>query len=72
VYDYLLDRALPNMQKAGAGAPDGSVVAQTIYEAVTDGTKKLRYGVNTKGLLKARKLLPDSLFFRLIKSAILK
>ncbi len=63
---------MPNMQKAGADAPDGSVVAQTIYEAVTDGTKKMRYGVNTKGILTARKLLPDSLFFRLVKGAILK
>ncbi len=71
-YDSFIDKALPNMQKAGADAPDGSVVAQTIYEAVTDGTKKMRYGVNTKGILTARKLLPDSLFFRLVKGAILK
>ncbi len=71
-YDYFIDKALPNMQKAGADAPDGSVVAQTIYEAVTDGTKKMRYGVNTKGILTARKFLPDSLFFRIVKGAILK
>ena len=71
-YDSFVDKALPNMQKAGADAPDGSVVAQTIYEAVTDGTKKMRYGVNTKGILTARKFLPDSLFFRIVKGAILK
>jgi short-subunit dehydrogenase len=71
-YDSFIDKALPNMQKAGADAPDGSIVAQTIYEAVTDGTKKMRYGVNTKGILTARKFLPDSLFFRVIKGAILK
>jgi Short-chain alcohol dehydrogenase of unknown specificity len=71
-YDWLLDKALPNMQKAGAEAPDGRIVAETIYEAVTDGTKKLRYGVNTKGILAARKFLPDSLFFRIIKGAIFK
>ena len=71
-YDYFIDKALPNMQKAGADAPDGSIVARTIYEAVTDGTKKLRYGVNTKGILTARKLLPDGVFFKVIKSAILK
>ncbi len=71
-YDYFTDKAMPNMQKAGADAPDGSVVAQTIYEAVTDGTKKMRYGVNTKGILTARKFLPDSLFFRIVKGAILK
>jgi len=71
-YDSLIERAMPNMQKAGADAPEGSVVAQTIYEAVTDGTSKMRYGVNTKGILSARKLLPDNLFFKLVKGAILK
>ncbi|MBS1796029.1 MAG: SDR family oxidoreductase [Acidobacteria bacterium] len=71
-YDWFIDRALPNMKKAGETAPDGSVVAAAVYEAVTDGTKKLRYGVNTKGILTARRLLPDWAFFRVIKSAILK
>ena len=71
-YDYFLDKALPNMKKAGETAPDGRVVAETIYGAVTDGTKKLRYGVNTKNILLARKLLPDWAFLRLIKGAIMK
>lgn len=71
-YDYMLDKALTNMQKSGENAPDGSVVAETIYEAVTNDSKKMRYGVNTKGLLKARKFLPDNLFFKLIKVALLK
>ncbi len=71
-YDYMLDKAIPNMRKAAEDAPDGSVVAETIYEAVTDGTKKLRYPVNAKGLLTARKLLPDRLFFSIVRNAILK
>lgn len=71
-YDYMLDKAMPNLQKAGADAPDGSIVAETIYEAVTDGSKKLRYGVNTKGILTARKLLPDNLFFKLVRQVILR
>jgi len=71
-YDYFTERAVPNMQKAGAEAPDGRVVAETIYEAVTDGSKKLRYSVNTKGILAARRFLPDSLFFKVIKSTVLK
>ena len=71
-YDYIFEKAEANMQKAGADAPDGSVVAQTIYDAVTDGSRKMRYGVNTKGILAARKILPDSLFFPIIKNAILK
>ena len=71
-YDYMLDKVLPNMEKAGNDAPTAEVVAETIYEAVTDGSKKMRYGVNTKGMLKARRFLPDSLFFRIIKSALMK
>lgn len=71
-YDYMLDMALPNMQKAGQDAPDGSVVAETIYEAVTDGSKKMRYSVNSKGILKMRRVLPDGIFFKIIKSVIFK
>jgi NAD(P)-dependent dehydrogenase (short-subunit alcohol dehydrogenase family) len=71
-YDYLAARAIPNMQKAGESAPDGMVVAQTIYDAVTDGSKKLRYTVNTRGILAARRLLPHAAFSRLIKGVVLR
>jgi len=71
-YGHFVGKVLPNMQKAGAEAPDGTVVAQTIYDAVTDGSKRLRYGVNTKGMLFARRFLPDSLFNRLIRMVIAK
>jgi short-subunit dehydrogenase len=71
-YDNFIERALPNMQKAGRDAPDGSIVAAAIYEAVTDGSKKMRYPVNSKMVLAARRLLPDSLFFRVVKGAVLK
>ena len=70
-YDNFVERVMPNMEKAGASAPDGSVVAETIYEAATDGSSKIRYGVNTKGILTARRLLPDSIFRRIIKSALI-
>jgi len=71
-YDHFVDKVLPNLQKAGAEAPDGSVVAASIYDAVTDDSKRLRYGVNTKGILAARRLLPDRVFRRLIKMMIVK
>ena len=71
-YDHFMARILPTMQKSGEDAPDGEVVAQTIYTAVTDGSTRLRYGVNTKGILTMRKLLPDSLFFALIRKVIIK
>ncbi|PYS88740.1 MAG: short-chain dehydrogenase/reductase [Acidobacteria bacterium] len=71
-YDHFVGKVLPNMQKAGAEAPDGTVVAQTIYDAVTDGSKRLRYPINTKGMLLARRFLPDSVFNRLIRLVIAK
>lgn len=71
-YDNLAARAIPNMQKAGEDAPGGEVVAQTIYDAVTDGTKKLRYGVNTKGVLGLRRILPESVFLAIIKRVIFR
>jgi len=71
-YDQITARAMPNMRKAGEDAPDGTVVAQAIYDAVTDGTKRLRYGVNTKGILKLRRLLPEGLFYAIIRKVIFK
>ena len=71
-YDHYSEKAWMNMEKAAADAPDGKIVAQTIYDSVTDGSKKMRYGVNTKGILAARKLLPDMAFFAVIRNAILR
>lgn len=72
VYDNLVARAMPNMQKAVEDAPDGSVVAEAIYKAVTDDSKRLRYNVNTKGMLLLRRLLPDNIFNGIIKRVILR
>jgi short-subunit dehydrogenase len=71
-YDRFSDRVFPNLEKAGETAPDGSVVAETIYEAVTDGSRRLRYGVNTKGILAARRLLPFGMFRWIIKNVIVR
>ena len=71
-YDAFLARAMPNMLSAGKNAPDGSVVAEAIYTAVTDESKKMRYGVNTKGILTLRRFLPDGLFRSLIRKVILR
>lgn len=71
-YDYFTERVLPNMKEAGENSPDGSVVAQTIYDAVSDGSKRMRYGVNTKGLLAARRVLPFRLFYSIIKKALIR
>ena len=72
VYDHFISRVMPTMNKGGDDAPDGEIAAQAIYTAVTDGSKRLRYGANTKGILTARKILPDGLFFALIRKIIVK
>src|SRR5436190_11178135 len=61
-YDNFVARALPNLQRAGETAPDGRIVAQAIYDAVTDDSWRMRYPVNSRTILAARRLLPDSLF----------
>ena len=72
VYDQKLDGFLEFMREGNKSAPDGSVVASVIYDAVTDGSKRLRYGVNTKGLLMMRSLLPASGFRFLTRKIFLK
>jgi len=72
VYNRQADKLIENMNKFGESAPDGRIVAEVIYKAVTDGSSKLRYGINTKGLLALRKVLPDAIFFPLIRMSMLR
>ena len=69
-YDRFVERALPNIERAGAGAPDGKIVAETIYQAINDSSWKLRYPVNSKLILAARRLLPDSIYLLIIRKAV--
>ncbi len=71
-YDNFVARAMPNLQKAGETGPDGSVVAQVIYDAVTDNSWKMRYPVNSRPILILRRLLPDAIFLPIIKKAVLR
>jgi NAD(P)-dependent dehydrogenase (short-subunit alcohol dehydrogenase family) len=71
-YDNFVARAMPNLDKAGRDAPDGYIVAKAIYAAVTDDTWRLRYAVNSRGILLARRLLPDWLFLPIIRRAVVK
>lgn len=71
-YDSFIEKAMPNMQKAGETAPGGDLVANVIYGAVTDGSWKMRYTANSRMILTLRKLLPDALFFAVVRSAVLK
>ncbi len=71
-YDSFIEKALPNMQKAGENAPDGSLVAEVIYNAVTDGSWKMRYTANSRMILTLRKILPDALFHWIVKQSVLR
>ena len=72
VYDHRLEPFLEFMRKSNSDAPEGSIVANVIYDAVTDGSNRLRYPVNTKGLLAMRSLLPAGAFRFLTKKVFLK
>ena len=72
VYDHRVEKFMAFMNESGATAPDGSVVAQAIYDASTDDSKKLRYRVNTKGLLVLRSVLPETAFRKLVKTIFLR
>jgi short-subunit dehydrogenase len=71
-YDNFVARAMPNLEKAGQTAPDGRIVAETIYDAVTDDSWKMRYPVNSRAILTARRLLPDSVFLPIVRRAVVK
>ncbi len=71
-YDSFIEKAMSRMEKAGDGAPDGSLVAEVIYNAVTDGSWKMRYSANSRSVLTLRKILPDALFFWIIRQSLLR
>ena len=71
-YDNFVARAMPSLQKAGETGPSGIVVAETIYQAATDDSSKLRYQVNSRAILLARRLMPDWLFLPIIRKAVLR
>ena len=72
IYDHRLEPFLAFMGKGGDDAPDGSAVAKEIYDAVTDKSFKLRYPVNTKGLLGLRAVLPHGIYRSVTKKIFLR
>lgn len=71
-YDDILEKAIPNMEKAGEEAPGPGIVAEAIYTAVNDGSWRMRYSPNARLILLLRRILPDWAFFRVVKFAILR
>lgn len=71
-YDEFIGRAMPNMQAAGQRGPGPERVAKTIFRAATDGTHRLRYPVNSAGILLLRRFLPARWFMRIVKTQLLR
>jgi len=67
-YQSFSDEQFPVLNQTGPGGSTSEDVANVIYGAATDGSKRLRYqiGVDAKTLLTARKMLPDQIFLPMI------
>jgi len=68
-YDALMQRVSPRLKQMGSDGSPPEVTAEVIYRAATDGFWRLRYpaGGNASVLLGLRKLLPDAIFFAMIR-----
>ncbi len=68
-YDNFINNSDSVTQNAGNNGVSPQVVAKTIFKAATDGSTKLRYstGKPAPALLFARKLLPERMFFWLMR-----
>jgi NAD(P)-dependent dehydrogenase (short-subunit alcohol dehydrogenase family) len=71
-YDDFVERAMPNMQQAGEEAPGPEVVAKAIYKAATDDSARIRYPVNSQGILLLRRLLPSRAFMRVVEQVVVE
>lgn len=71
-YSDYSDKLFANMAKAVDRASSAEDVAKTIFKAATDSRKKLRYpiGGGAPMLLFLRKIIPNSLFYGMMRLAI--
>ncbi|MEP0917519.1 SDR family oxidoreductase [Leptolyngbya sp. DQ-M1] len=71
-YDEFVDRVLANLKQAENQGEPAEVVAETIYRAATDTSRRLRYGSDRVGrlFLTLRKVLPDRVFSTIIRSGM--
>jgi NAD(P)-dependent dehydrogenase (short-subunit alcohol dehydrogenase family) len=61
-YQPFYDQTMARLQQAGEKAPGPKIVSQTLYQAATDNTWKMRYPVNSADLLWLRRLVPEGMF----------
>lgn len=73
-YQDYIQKVMRNIEQSYTRGDGADVVARMIYKAATDGSGRLRYTVGKPAgwLLPLRKLLPDRLFFALVRGNIEK
>jgi short-subunit dehydrogenase len=73
-YNMIVEKGMKKMNKFGENAASPVIVAEAIWRAATDGSKKLRYpvGSDAKSLLMLRRFLPDALWRNMISGQLLK
>ena len=69
-YDAYASRILGKMTESGKRGAPPKRVAEVILKAADDRTTRLRYGVNTMGLLALRRVLPGRLFRAIVRTAL--
>lgn len=71
-YDSYVDKARAEMNKAGEKGSSPEEVAKVIYNAVNDNSSKLRYtaGTDAAVLTKVRKLIPDEIFMKIVRTSL--
>ena len=69
-YQPVVDKVLAAFEQGAAGASDPIIVAETVYEAATDGSDRLRYiaGEDAKQLIAARKQMDDPEYLAMIRA----
>lgn len=67
-YQSFSDTQFPVLNQTGPGGSTSEDVANVIFSAANDTSKRLRYqiGVDAKTLLTARKILPDQIFLPMV------
>lgn len=67
-YEKMENRILSGMKSRNKKAPGPEVVAATVFKAVTDGSRRLRYptGRGAGAVLLVRKILPTSWFNKMV------
>lgn len=73
-YHAYQEKVLANLRSLNAGGSSARKVARVIYRATWDRSDRLRYVVSgdARLLLKMRQILPDSIFFNLIRNQMEK